>query len=87
MWRNFYWAQFGPKRGKRVRKCNFWPYYPKASFLFVKIWQDILANDFEDNDQDFGCGKIFIGPDLGQKGEKEAENATFGYIIQMLYFF
>ena len=58
-----------------------------ASFLLVEIWQDLLENDFEDNDRDFGCGKMLIGPNLGQKGEKESENVTFGHIMQMLHFF
>ena len=69
-WQNVYWAQFRPKRGKSVHKCNFWPYYPNALFRLVGSWQDILGDDFEDNDQNFGCGKNFIGPNLGQKQAK-----------------
>ena len=75
------------KKGKKSPKCNFWPCYANASFLLVKICQDLSENDLKDNDQDYGCGKIFIGPYLGQKGEKESENTTFGHIIQMLHFF
>ena len=77
----------GQKGGKRVRKCNFWPYNPNASFLLLEIWQDLLENDFEDNDRDFGCDKMFIRPNFGKKVEKESENATFGHIMQMIHFF
>ena len=63
--------------GKNTPKCNFWPYYPNASFLLVEIWQDLLENNFEDNDQDFGCGKIFIGPNLGQKEAKRVRKCNF----------
>ena len=35
-----------PKLGQKGVKCNFWPYYPNALFLLVKIWQDLLENDF-----------------------------------------
>ena len=77
----------GQKGAKRVGKCNFWPCYSNASFLLLEIWQDLLENNFEDNDRDFGCGNIFIGPNSGQKGEKASKNATFGHIIRMLHFF
>ena len=83
----FIGPNLGQKGAKIVQKCNFWPCYPNASFLLVEIWQDLLENDFEDNARDFGCGKMFIGCILGQNGEKESENATFGHIIQMLRFF
>ena len=63
--------------GQKGAKCNFWPYYPNASFLLVKIWKDLLVNDFEDNDQDFGYGKNFIGPNLGQKGAKTVRKCNF----------
>ena len=66
-----------PKLGQKGAKCNFWPYYQNTSFLLVKIWQDLLENDFEYNDRDFGCGKIFIGPNLGQKGEKRVRKCNF----------
>ena len=58
------------KKGKKSPKCNFWPYYPNASFLLVGIWQGHLENDFEDNDQDFGYGKNFIGPKRGKNSPK-----------------
>ena len=66
----FIGSNLDQKVAKRVRKCNFWPCYPNASLLLVEIWQDLLENNFADNDRDFGCGKIFIEPNLGQKGEK-----------------
>ena len=48
------------KRGKNCPKMQ--PMAKNASFLLVEIWQDHVENDFEDNDQDFGCGKIFMSP-------------------------
>ena len=68
--RIFTGPNLGQKGAKRVRKCNFWPCYPNASFLLLEIWQDLLENNFEDNDRDLGCGTIFIWPNLGQKGQK-----------------
>ena len=66
-----------PKLGQKGAKCNFWPYYPNASFLLVKIWQDLLENDFEYNDRDFGCGKMFIGPNFWQKRGTRVRKCNF----------
>ena len=73
----FIGPNLGQKGAKRVQECNFWPYYPNASFLLFEIWQHLLENDFKDNDQDFGCGRIFIGPNLGQKGGKRVRKCNF----------
>ena len=51
----------GQKGEKRVKKWNFWP---NASFLLVEIWQDLLENDFGNNDQDFGYRNFFIQHNL-----------------------
>ena len=46
-------VQNGPNLGQKMAKT-------------LLVGRSSRKNDFEDNDQDFGCSKIFIGPNRGK---------------------
>ena len=58
------------QKGANSQKMQLLAILSKCFIFFGRNLARSLENEFEDNDRDFGCGNIFIGPKLGQRGAK-----------------